>query len=157
VDGASVYGYALQSPMMYTDPKGLEIDIIWNFPVSGNPFGHCAVSVNGLVWSFGTKHPYGTPYDEYMNDMRRDNRPATVVTLHTSAEQDRAALDYLNDRSQSDAAYSTLWNNCAHLCQETMDAADIPDVWDLNFLPSNSIRRANRYRQSTIITLPGLE
>ena len=157
VDGASVYGYVKQNPGRWIDPTGLEVAIIWNFPVPGNPFGHCAVAVNGLVWSFGTKHPDGTPYDEYMNDMRKSGRAATVVKLHTSPAQDRAAQDYLEEWSRNKPPYDALSENCANVCQGAMDAADIPTVWAPSALPINAIRRANRYRNSTLVSIPGLE
>lgn len=62
VDGASVYGYALQNPGRYTDPKGLSIGIpdIPNLP--GNDFGgllHCADYDNDVecreLWEFIAK------------------------------------------------------------------------------------------------------
>jgi RHS repeat-associated protein len=47
VDGASVYGYALQSPMMYTDPRGESIFDTWpelcaRFPHLCSSPGQCA-------------------------------------------------------------------------------------------------------------------
>lgn len=157
VDGPSLYGYALQNPGRYVDPNGLEVVIIWNHPVPGNPFGHCAVAVNGAVWSFGTSHIDGGPYSDYTNDMRQNGRAMTTVTLPTNSAQDNRALNYLNEWSKNKDPYSEFTNNCAHICQETMDAVGVPTVWAPRLLPVNSIRRANRYRNSQIATVPGFE
>jgi hypothetical protein len=157
VDGPSVYGYALQNPGRYVDPNGLEVVIIWNHPVEGNPFGHCAVAVNGAVWSFGTSHTDGGSYSEYTNDMRQNGRGMTTVTLPTNSTQDNRALNYLNEWSRNKEPYSEFTNNCAHICQETMDEVGVPTVWAPRLFPLNSVRRANRYPNSQMSTVPGFE
>jgi RHS repeat-associated protein len=45
--GINFYAYALNSPLSFIDPTGLDVTVTAYPGVGGNPFGHAGVSVNG--------------------------------------------------------------------------------------------------------------
>ena len=94
--GLNRYGYALQNPLKYVDPRGLDFAVIENGPTDDNPIGHSAIAITGAgVFSFGNGTQPGSSLRDYVlrEAPRRDTR---IYIVSTTPDQDKAALEYLS-------------------------------------------------------------
>ena len=110
VDGASVYGYARQAPMMYTDPRGEEVSLqFWSGAGrSGSSLGHVSGQINGRNYSFAPNGMNIQPHSEYLG--RNTFRSGVDVTLDLSFPGKEIMLEMCLQRRS--AEYGLLENNC---------------------------------------------
>jgi hypothetical protein len=110
---------------------------------SGNPLGHIAIALEGHgVYSFGTKTPLASSATDYVNS-QKTQRDVTVVTIPTTPEQSKAALDYL--QQYNDPEGIDKFDNCANRTGTAlMRAGILPDPELLTFppFPSNVLFQA---------------
>ncbi|MBK0401021.1 RHS repeat-associated core domain-containing protein [Limibaculum sp. M0105] len=80
VDAASVYGYARQSPMRYTDPTGLEAGVIvWSGAGWGrSSFGHVSAFVDDRAYSSSPNCQCEFDRDEY-NELNSSRDGAVFI------------------------------------------------------------------------------
>jgi RHS repeat-associated protein len=128
-DGPSRYTYALNSPLMKTDPLGLETYVIIGYPTSGNPFGHVAIGFpkTNSVFSFGTDPRYSTSLDSYL-EHQSTYRNSVVYSIPTTPQQEQCIAACLSasypplpsPTNDSGGALqdncATRSNNCLHQC-----------------------------------------
>ncbi|PPT73378.1 RHS repeat domain-containing protein, partial [Xanthomonas arboricola] len=109
--GVSTYSYVKGNPLFSSDLLGLDTALILSGGTADNPFGHLATAIGGQgVYSRGTKHDFGSSFDEYLNDQLRD-RFVEVIVLKTDANQERAIIEAV--RADSRNPYHFLSSNCA--------------------------------------------
>uniref|UniRef100_UPI003F4C5815 DUF6531 domain-containing protein n=1 Tax=Xanthomonas cannabis TaxID=1885674 RepID=UPI003F4C5815 len=109
--GVSTYSYVKGSPFFSSDLLGLDTALILSGGTADNPFGHLATAIGGQgVYSRGTKHDFGSSFNEYLNDQLRD-RFVEVIVLKTDAKQERAIIEAV--RADSRNPYHLLSSNCA--------------------------------------------
>ena len=109
VDGASVYGYALQNPGRYTDPRGEDTSIqIWDGAGWGNSsFGHVSGQIDGTTYSFGQSGMSVLPHLEYLQ--KNSFRGGVDISLNLSSSQEMLLRNCLQ---QFNTAYAATSNNC---------------------------------------------
>ena len=143
VDGASVYGYALQNPGRYVDPLGLDAFIsISDSAVAG--FGHIGISDNPNQ----TYGHYTRETGKFWNDAKRRVRSCCsmvegnilpddmstvtrMLRISLSAEDTHRLNQCINRRRQEAQPYNVLTNSCADFVRECLAAAGI-DVMHQN-------------------------
>ncbi|MBU2714126.1 RHS repeat-associated core domain-containing protein, partial [Zooshikella harenae] len=129
--GLNTFGYALGDPVRYSDSKGLDIAVINNGPTDGNPIGHSAIAITGHgVYSYGNSTPLGSSTSDYLK--REAPRRNTVVTvIPATAEQDKAALNYLKqypDNTLPDWRVGLITGeNCATRTSGALSAAGLAE------------------------------
>jgi RHS repeat-associated protein len=135
------YGYAVNSPLVFTDKTGLDIMIIENGPTDGNPFGHTAIAITGRgLWSFGNAdHNRAGERSTEFNDIWRGDvkdyvlrelprRDTRIYIIKTTAAQDEAAaavLDAIATSGQTLTREGILSDNCSVRVNKALDAAGI--------------------------------
>ncbi len=121
--GANFYTYALDSPLRFVDPFGLDILVIENGPIgSGNFIGHTAIGITGKgMFSYGNGTKQGSSIEDYLN-REAGRRNTDVYVLKTTREQDEAAYKAV----VPDVGLGKLKDNCASRSNHILDAAGIP-------------------------------
>jgi len=138
--GPNFYAYALNQPPNFRDSLGLDILVIENGPTGpsagdplGNPIGHTALCISGAgVFTFGNNAPLGSSCTDYLRK-QASRRDTIVRIIHTTPEQDAAALAYLRSfkNSQLPATSSPtgdLTDNCSTRANNALDVAGVPMV-----------------------------
>jgi RHS repeat-associated protein len=127
----NLYGYALDSPTNFVDLSGLNIMVIENGPTGlppNNPFGHTAVAVSDAgLYSFGNGFSPGTSTVGYLL-YEAQLRDSVVYIIHTTPEQDAAALALLRKFPHTFCKHCLLKDNCSTRSNQALDAAGIPRV-----------------------------
>jgi RHS repeat-associated protein len=128
--GVNVYTYALNSPTNFRDPSGMDIAVIESGPTGlfNNPIGHSAIAVTGAgVYSFGNGWPAGSSLTDYLV-ANAEFRDTVVYVIHTTPDQDRAALAQLRKfpRNLPHDRDKMLEDNCSTRTNMVLDAAGIP-------------------------------
>ncbi len=91
VDGASVYGYALQNPGRWIDPRGEETTVWISYPPD-DPWdpGHASLLTNNIIWD-----PNGTACEcQYLDGEPDAWLPGTGQTYSRNSRTDRAFSEH---------------------------------------------------------------
>jgi RHS repeat-associated protein len=131
--GVNFYSYAVNSPLDFRDPGGMDIAVIENGPTEGNPIGHTAIAITGHgVYSFGNDTPCGSSLHKYLQ--REAPRRNTVVwIIKTTASQDAAALADLQKEGNCQRKLPLTFGNCSFISNGALSAAGIPDLPQFTF------------------------
>jgi RHS repeat-associated protein len=122
--GSNFYPYALNGPMNWKDPSGLDVTIYLYPGAAGQ--GHVGIAVNsndsvgfyplsdwGIFWGPGLVKP----------DTRT---PVDSITIPTMPEQDAAIQQYLNDHmGLNNGNYSLTSRNCARFVENSLNAGGL--------------------------------
>jgi len=134
--------YALDNPLSYTDPLGLDVTITAYRGLRGNPAGHLGVSVNGspavgfnpasgwdllaligpvpgAVWPIQPGRPVDT----------RCANGACQVTIHTTQDQDQAMFNYIKNRINNPGYYDMVGRSCALFGRDVLNAGSVKTPW----------------------------
>ncbi|WP_312684561.1 hypothetical protein [Stenotrophomonas chelatiphaga] len=121
--GSGTFLYSLGRPLDRVDYDGLETVVIKSGSVEGNPFGHIAIATTGHgVYSYGTKHPYGSSTVDYIGSQLTE-RFVEVVRLKTSPTQEAAIRNSMEASRRQ--PYSVTSNNCATAVQGALSSAGV--------------------------------
>jgi len=109
------YTYALNNPLLYTDPHGEDVTIYYRPPREGDPndYGHMLIYVKNddtgesAYFDYiatGDINNFGTTQLNGVNQARIDAHAS--ITIETSASQEQAILDGIKSMQQSSPDYS---------------------------------------------------
>jgi RHS repeat-associated protein len=124
------YAYVRSNPLGFIDPDGEEARLAVGLQTPTNYFGHVAIVVNDVVFSFGTQYAnpngdWGVPLDEYLA-AQSDNRETDLITLDISTEQEADLLMTLEANNPFEVdAYDTFGNNCVSVCEQAFEDTGI--------------------------------
>jgi len=117
--GLNTYAYGLSNPLAYSDPSGLDAQVLIGGPYGGNSYGHVALRVfgpgydytydygrYGQTWGIGGSQGEGqlrvwTDSGRYIAGENATGRTTTGYTYSTTPEQDRAVIDYYSRLTSS--------------------------------------------------------
>ncbi len=104
--GLNLYGYVSNNPINLWDPLGLLTEIITFDPVGKgkSSFGHTAINLNGMIYSFGEKGWFVELTSTYM--VRNSFRNATGQELNLTTEQEQQ----LEQAIKNDMAKNPVWD-----------------------------------------------
>ncbi|WP_152453858.1 RHS repeat-associated core domain-containing protein [Microbulbifer sp. THAF38] len=95
--------------------KGKSVALIIDTGHKGNPFGHSAFAAEGEgVYSYGTKHAFGSSTAEYINDRLKLSPVNVYIFEGISADNIQKMISSF--KQVSSAGYDLLNNNCATAC-----------------------------------------
>jgi hypothetical protein len=119
--------YVGGNPVMYIDPRGLDIMVVTGGISNGtppNPFGHVGVSVAGYgMASYGNNTPLGSSTGDYIANQSQ-NRNQQITIIPTTPEQDARAIAFIRQHpNKNDVGYL---DNCAVRTNQILDAAGVP-------------------------------
>jgi hypothetical protein len=125
--GTNLYGYVGQNPTEAVDPFGLDLLVItggWNGNWSPPNFaGHSAIAVTGAgVYSYGTGDNLGGSTAQFLS-AQSATRNLKLTIIHTTPEQDAAALNYLSGYPNETGV--GLLDNCASRTEGALAAAGV--------------------------------
>jgi RHS repeat-associated protein len=132
--GPNFYPYALENPINWADPLGLDVTITWYAGLHGNQAGHITINVNNNIpTGFDTADPSwdkwvftGEDVPGAVHDVNDPNRSIwDRVTLKTSPEQDKIIQDYINSRRINPGSYNLASRNCAQFARNSLLQAGI--------------------------------
>ena len=124
--GLNTFGYVGQNPVMWIDPRGLDLLVILGAqrPDSYNVFGHVGIAVTGAgIFSFGNDTPLGSSTTDYLT-AQSQLRLQEVFRIPTTPEQDAAALEYLRQFTDKNGVDKI--DNCANRAYSALVAAGVP-------------------------------
>jgi RHS repeat-associated protein len=143
--GINFYAYALNDPLLFVDPDGLDVTVTGYPGVGGNPFGHVGISVDGSP-TVGFNPAPGwdpvavvgpitpelgiVPGAVLPVDPGRPLDPGCswgtcTVTIHTTPQQDQLMLDYIRNRTLHPGIYQVYGRNCATFVYAVLRAAGV--------------------------------
>jgi RHS repeat-associated protein len=133
--GLNVYRYAADSPISFIDPFGLNVTVTVYPGLSGNPFGHAGISVNGAppvgfnpICDVCALLPiFSTPGQVLPIDPSR--AASQTINIPTSPAQDEAIQKYINNRTANPGNYNVVGRNCAQFVGSALGAGGIPIPW----------------------------
>ena len=120
VDGASVYGYALQNPGRWTDPYGLEAGVvIWGGAGWGSSsFGRASAYVDDKAYTYGPGcAPSVCEYDRDEYEERNNFRHGQNYVLNFNSTEEFLFQQCLRQKA---GEYDPLKNNCTDPIEECL-------------------------------------
>ncbi len=130
--GINTYGYALNNPLKYIDPLGLDVTVTLYQGQNGNVFNHIGIGAttgNNANQTFGAGPNSGiglfSPVSGHVGP--DGGQPISTLTIPTTAAQD-ASVNAYNDAAVNDPnfQYSLLSNSCVDHVRGGLNAAGIP-------------------------------
>ncbi len=125
--GINKYSYAINSPMNFIDPLGLDVTINQYAGADHNPFGHIGIGVNtdqtqGLYPKSDAAGLTGWPTPaKVIPDNPNGNRIVEdTITIHTSPEQDKIIEDYLYNAVRNPGQWGLTGRNCTRFVEEVL-------------------------------------
>jgi RHS repeat-associated protein len=130
-DQVNLYAYVGDDPVNHSDPTGNNMLVIFEGPMSSNPFGHVAVAFSGKgIYSYGTATPMGSSPSAYISS-QTSRRNQTIIEIPTTAAQDDAARKAIQKYMTDGKPYSILsGHTCVEAVNAAMDAAKLKDEVD---------------------------
>ena len=140
------YRYALNNPLGYIDPSGLDVTVTLYRGARG--YGHIGVGVNTTspleTWGhYPNEQAVHTVPGQVVRDAvhKSDKDILDTITIPTNADQDRAMLRIIN-RSVGNRWYKLTERNCATFVEEVLRGGDVeaPDT----ILPKEMMEQLQR-------------
>ncbi len=127
--GINAYTYALNNPLRYIDPTGLDVTVSLYPGASG--FGHVGIGVNTPNTTGFYPAPDASNFDVVRGQpvpgvMQPDTRtPTGTITIPTTPAQDQAIQDFINQRTQNPGSYDLNDRNCTTTVRDALGAGEV--------------------------------
>jgi RHS repeat-associated protein len=124
------YTYGRSNGLKYVDSNGLETQLVVGGPAAGNIFGHVALAVDGVVYSYGTHFvghnlpDWGVPLALYLS-AQSGLRETQIITLNVSPEEESRLKTYLESNEPDPDQYSEFSNSCVTVCEAALEEVGI--------------------------------
>ncbi len=129
--GPNFYSYALNDPLIYRDPFGLDV-IVCLFPKGAHGFGHTGYGFPGDPFTVGF-YPAATGAANPRRihgpgELRPDvgDGPRTCKLIHTTPQQDACMLQQRIERLRNPGTYDLVARQCTGFVRDSLTACGIP-------------------------------
>lgn len=127
--GANFYAYALNNPLFWIDPFGLDVTVSFN-PNAAAGFGHVGIGVNTPNTVGQRPQPGASSIQTGLGlnvpgEISADPAAPSNITIPTTPEQDRNVQQCIDTRTQQQQDYSLYNNNCTQFARQCLGAAGI--------------------------------
>jgi RHS repeat-associated protein len=150
--GWNRFSYVGGNPLLFVDPRGLDIMVITGGRRDGslNGFGHVGAAVQGAgMASYGNDTPLGSSVADYLNSQGAV-RDQQVTVIPTSAIQDAMARAFIKQHPNMNGVGK--WDNCAVRTSGLLNAAGVTD--DVYHFPGATMREAQSLPGATTFSIP---
>ncbi|MCW9058759.1 MAG: DUF6531 domain-containing protein [Gammaproteobacteria bacterium] len=127
--GINTYTYALNNPLFWIDPYGLDLTVSLN-PNAAAGFGHIGLGVNTPNTVGQRPQPGASSIQMGLGlnvpgQISPDPAAPSNITIPTTPEQDRNVQQCIDARTQQQQDYNLYNNNCTQFVQQCLGAAGI--------------------------------
>ena len=129
--GPNFYSYALNNPLIYRDPFGLDV-IVCLFPKGAHGFGHTGYGFPGDPFTVGF-YPAATGAANPRRihgpgELRPDvgDGPRICKLIHTTPDQDACMLQQRIERLRNPGTYDLFTRQCTGFVRDSLKACGIP-------------------------------
>ena len=130
--GLNTFGYALQNPLYWVDPKGLDVTVSFD-PDGAGGFGHVGLNTNSRNTvgqrpqsdASGLKTVMGF---DVPGEISLDKSGKLTLTIPTTPEQDKQVQQCIDTRKKEKQDYNLYDNNCVHFVGQCLGSANIPTL-----------------------------
>jgi hypothetical protein len=115
----------LGNPLKYLDPSGEETQLVFGQQTPDNVFGHIALAVDGVAYSYGTSWvndngDWGVSLNSYL--AAQTERETELLTLNLTPEQEDQLLQTLETQNPYEGGeYYLLSHSCVTVCESALE------------------------------------